>query len=485
MEFKDLSLKEIIAWIKAKNFSQKEVWDYFQDRIKKLDPTLEAFNLVNSDFVEKDIGSPLAGVPIWVKDVFCEKWITTTASSKMLENFVPPYSATVIDRLNKAGMSSAWKLNLDEFAMGWSGENSALRITKNPWDITRIPGGSSSGSATSVASWMVPAALGTDTGGSIRQPASMCGIVGFKPTYGVNSRWWVMAMASSLDTPGTFTKTVEDAGLLFEIMSGYDPLDSTSEKVETKIDPSIWNKSDLKWIKIWVPKEYFIDWIESGVKAEIEKSISKLKELGAEIIDISLPHTEYWLAVYYIVMPAEVSTNLSRYDGIRFGYANDEWLGINELLKKNRAEGFWKEAQRRIMLGSFVLSSGFYDAYYKKASLVRELIIKDFEEAYKKVDVIITPTAPSVAWKIGEKVDDPLKMYLSDIFTVNGSLAQLPGLSIPIWFAKSEDAEQVELPVWLQILGPKFGEEKVFEVWHVLEQSLKDYIWSKKPKIWN
>lgn len=483
MELKDLSLKQIIEDIKSGKISQKEVYDYFLGRIKVLDPQIEAFNYVNEEFQEKDKNSLLAWVPIWVKDLYCEKWIKTTASSKMLENFVPPYDATIIKNLKNAWFSSIWKLNLDEFAMWWSWENSRFRITKNPWDLSRIPGWSSSGSAAAVASWMVPAALWTDTGWSIRQPASMCWVVWFKPTYWVNSRWWIIAMASSLDTPGTFTKTVEDAGILYEIMSWNDPLDSTSVYDVKKINPEIWQKKDLKWIKIWVPKEYFIDWIDAWVKEEIEKSISKLKELWAEIIDISLPHASYWLAVYYIIMPAEVSTNMARYDGLRYWYANDSGLDINDMFKKNRAEWFWKEVQRRIMLGSFVLSSWFYDAYYKKASWVRELIKSDFENAFKQVDIIITPTSPNVAWKIWDKADDPLKMYLSDIFTVSASLAQLPWLSLPIWFAKSEDSENVELPVWLQILWPKFSEEKVLEVWHVLEQSLKNYISSKKPKI--
>lgn len=483
MEFKNLSLKEIIGLIKSWKTTQKEVYEYFLSRISELDGGIQAFNYVNSSFSEKNQESELAWIPIWVKDVFCEKWVPTTASSKMLEHFIPPYDSTVISNLNKAWMSSIWKLNLDEFAMWWSWENSWLRITKNPWDPKRIPWWSSAWSAAAVASWMVPAALWTDTWWSIRQPASMCSVVWFKPTYWMNSRYWVIAMASSLDTPWTFTKTVEDAAFLYEIMSSYDPKDSTSEKELNHIDESIWQKKDLKWIKIWVPKEYFIDWIGSWVKSEVDKAILKLKELWAEIIDISLPHTSYWLAVYYIVMPAEVSTNMARYDWIRYWYTNDEWLWIDEMLKKNRAEWLGKEVQRRIMLWSFVLSSGFYDAYYRKASIVRELIKKDFDEAFKNVDVIVTPTSPSVAWKIWEKVDDPLKMYLSDIFTVNWSLAQLPWLSLPIWFAKPEDWEDIELPVWLQILGPKFWEEKVFEVSHVLEQSLKDYVNSKKPMV--
>ncbi|EKE29974.1 MAG: Glutamyl-tRNA(Gln) amidotransferase subunit A [uncultured bacterium (gcode 4)] len=483
MEFKDLSLKEIIAKIKDGTTTQNEVYRYFLGRIDEVNPQIEAFNTINRECNDVSATSELAGAPIWVKDLFCEKWIRTTASSKMLENFVPPYNSTVIDNLICAWMSSIWKLNLDEFAMGWSWENSALRITKNPWDPTRIPGWSSSWSAAAVASGMVPASLGTDTGWSIRQPASMCWVVWFKPTYWRNSRFWIIAMASSLDTPGTFTKTVEDAAILYGIMSSHDEKDSTSLSSPNAINPEIWKKEDLKWVRVWVPKEYFIDWIEEWVKREMEKAIWEMKELWAEIVDISLPHTEFWLAVYYIVMPAEVSTNLSRYDGVRYGYANDTWLDINELLKKNRWEWFWKEAQRRIMLGSFVLSSGFYDAYYKKAALVRKLINKDFDEAFKKVDVIITPTAPSVAWKIWEKADDPLKMYLADIFTVNWSLAHLPGISIPVGYAKPEDWEDVDLPVWMQILWPKMWEEKVFEVANVIEKKLKSYIDSKKPKV--
>lgn len=484
MEFKDLSLKEIIAKIKSGETTQKEVYEYFLARIDKINPTLDSFNFINKEFIEKDINSPLAWVPIWVKDLFSEKWVLTTASSKMLKDYKAPYDSTVIVKLKEAWFNSIGKLNLDEFAMGWSWENSGLRISKNPWDITRIPGWSSSGSASAVASGMVPAALGTDTGWSIRQPASMCGIVGFKPTYGRTSRYWVIPMASSLDTMGTFTKTVEDAGLLFEIMAWFDPNDSTSINKEVKIDPSIWDKKDLKWIKVWVPKEYFIDWMEKWVTDEINKAIEKIKELGAEIVEVSLPHTEYGLPVYYIVCPAEVSTNMSRYDTIRFGSRDDEGLSIWDAIAKNRSEFIWKEVQRRIMLGTFVLSAWFYDAYYNKASLVRELLKDDFRKVFEQVDVIVAPTAPTVAWKLGDRVDDPLKMYLSDVFTVNWSLAWLPWLTLPCWYAKSEDEEQKELPVWLQILGPELAEEKVFMVGHVFEQAVKDYVNSKKPEIY-
>ena len=479
MEIKDYSLKELIQQIQAWNLSQKEVYAYYLSRIESIDSKIEAFNLVEKNIAYWDIHSSLAWVPLGIKDLFCEKWVATTASSHMLEWFIPPYESTITDRLKKAWAVSIGKLNLDEYAMGWSGENSAVRITRNPWDLERIPGGSSSWSAAAVAAWLVPAALWTDTGWSIRQPASMCWIVGFKPTYGRNSRYGVISMASSLDTPGTFTRTVEDAAFLYEIMAWKDEKDSTSLSSPVTIHPDIWKRKDLNGIKIGIPKEYFIDGIEVWVRKEIDASIEMLRSLGAEIIDISLPHTEYGLAVYYIIMPAEVSTNLSRYDGIRYGHMD----GIGSDTKKNRTTGFWEEAQRRIILGSFVLSSGFYDAYYKKASAVRELIRDDFAKAFEKVDVIVTPTAPSVAWKIGEKTDDPLKMYLSDIFTVNGSLAWLPGLTVPVGYSLPEDGWTTELPVGLQILGPSLGEEKCFLVGNILEKALKEKIQSKQPNI--
>jgi aspartyl-tRNA(Asn)/glutamyl-tRNA(Gln) amidotransferase subunit A len=479
MELKNLSLKQIIAEIKTGKTTQKEVYDYFISRIQQLDPTIEAFNTVHEVYHPQDIHSPLAWVPIGVKDVFSEIGIETTASSRMLMQYKPPYDATIISRLKKAGFSSIGKLNMDEFAMWGSGENSAIKITKNPWDISRIPGGSSSGSAAAVAAGMVPAALGTDTGWSIRQPASMCGVVWFKPTYGRNSRKWVIAMASSLDTPGTFTKTVEDAAFLYEIMAGYDPDDATSLKESTHINPEIWTKKDLEGIKIGVPKEYFRDGIEPGVKEEINKALSKLKELGAQLVEVSLPHTEYWLAVYYITCPAEVSTNMARYDGIRFWHTYGGGMNI----ATSRSEWFGKEVQRRIMLGSFVLSSGFYDAYYRKAALVRELIKDDFKQIFEQVDVLVTPVSPCVAWRIGDKTDDPLTMYLADIFTVNSSLAGLPGISIPIGYALPQEEWTWELPVGLQIIWPKLGEEKIFEVAHVLEWAIKDYIGNKKPHI--
>lgn len=480
MNVENLSISELVEKIRSGELSQSAVCEAYANRVRDLDAKIEAFNLVSDVFPTVDKNLPLAGIPIGVKDVFCEKDVKTTASSKMLENFSAPYESTVTARLKAAGAVSMGKLNMDEFAMGGSGENSATRITRNPWALDRIPGGSSAGSAAAVAAGLVPAALGTDTGGSIRQPASMCGIVGFKPTYGRLSRYGVIAMASSLDTPGFFSRTVRDSATLYEIAAGHDPLDSTSLDIPAKLDSDIWNATDLRGVKIGIPKEYFVDGMEADVTKEIRAAIEKARELGAEIKEISLPHTQYGLAVYYVVMPAEVSTNLARYDGLRFGHSS----AVPSDIAKNRSEGFGKEAQRRIMLGSFVLSSGFYDAYYKKAAMVRELIKRDFDQAFEEVDVIFTPTSPSVAWKIGDKSEDPLKMYLSDIFTVNASLAQLPGLSLPVGYGKTEDGsgDQTELPVGLQILGPRLGEEAVFKVSHVMEKALASKM-IKKPNI--
>lgn len=473
MKFKDLNLEEIIAKIKSGETSQKEVWDYFMGRIKKYDSKIESFNFVNENwFIENDLNTPLAWVSIWVKDIFCEKGIPTTCASKMLENFVPPYDSTVIKNLKEAWMNSLGKLNMDEFAMGSTSESSAFRKTKNPWWTNRIPGGSSGGSAAAVAAGLVPASLGTDTGGSIRQPASMCWIVGFKPSYGRNSRFWVMAMASSLDCPGTFTKNVKDAGLLYDIMNWYDEKEDTSIEWKQTINPSIWDKKDLTGYKIGLPKEYIEEWLDEGVRKVILEAVEKMKELWAEIVDISLPMTKYAIATYYILMPAEVSTNLARYDGIRYGHNSTlPHENLEEVYQNNRWEWFGSEAQRRIILGSYVLSAWFYDAYYKKASQVRTLIREDFDKAFTQVDAIISPVSPNVAWKIGEKIDDPLKMYLSDAYTIPASLAGLPGISVPAGFAISEDAEKEELPVGLHILTPQFEEERLLEIAHVFETS--------------
>ena len=367
---------------------------------------------------------------------------------------------------------------MDEYALGGSGENSAFWPTKNPWDPTRIPGGTSSWSAAAVALGLVPAALGTDTGGSIRQPASMCGVVGWKPGYGRNSRYGVIAAASSLDTPGYLTKTVRDAALLYEVTAGIDPLDGTTLTESVKVDPSIWERKNLRWVKIGIPEEYFIEGIEKWVNTVIQWAIDTLKRLWAEMVSVSLPHTSHGISAYYIINPAEVSSNLARYDGIRYGYKS-EWAHD---ISQSRYEWLGAEPQRRSMVGSYVLSSGFYDAYYKKASSVRELIRNDFREVFQRVDVLVTPTAPTVAWKIGQKWDDPLALYLEDVFTVPASLAGIPGLTVPVGFAAPPDDATTLLPVGLQILGPLLGEEKCLMVGHVLERTLKEVIDAKKPK---
>lgn len=483
MNFKDLSLEEIISKIKSKETTKEEVFEYFLKRIEKFDGKTEAYNYVNKEWLNKeaDLNTTLAWAPIAVKDIFCEIWIPTTCSSKMLEWFKPPFDAFVIKNLKKAWFSSLWKVSMDEFAMWSTNETSAFKKSVNPWWTNRIPWGSSWGSAVAVSAWLAPAALWTDTGWSIRQPASMCNLVWFKPSYWRNSRNWVLAMASSLDCPWTLTKTVKDSAILYEIMNWNDPLENTSISWKDSIDSKIWDKKDLKWYKIWVPKEYFEEWLDSWVRKTIENSIEKLKELWAEIKEISLPMTKYAIATYYIIMPAEVSTNLSRYDGIRFGHNSEKsYNSMDELFINNRTEWFWKEQKRRIALWSYVLSAWFYDAYYKKATQIRTLIIKDFEKAFEEVDAIVSPVSPNVAWKIWEKIDDPVKMYLADAYTIPASLAWLPWISVPAWFAESEDSEKELLPVWLQILTPRFEEEKLFEIAYVYEQSTN--FWKKNPE---
>ncbi len=462
MEFKNLSLVELENLVKNGETTYVDIYNYFLERTRKYNESLNAFTTLPEE------KSDINGLPVAVKDLFCEVGVRTTASSKMLEDFVPPYESTVTERMKKAGFVNFGKTALDEFAMGGSGEKSAFGPTKNPWDINRIPGGSSSGSAAAVAAGLVPAALGTDTGGSIRQPASMCGIVGFKPGYGRNSRSGVIAMASSLDCPGYLTRLVRDAGWLYETTAGHDPKDATSLTAPVQLDEKIWEKTSLQGIRVGVPAEYFADGIDAGVRAEIEKTIEKMKELGAEIVNISLPHTKEGISVYYIICPAEVASNMARYDGIRFGHKAD---GAHDIAN-NRSEGLGKEVQRRSMVGSFVLSSGFYDAYYGKATTVRELIRDDFKKAFEQVDVIVTPTAPTVAWKIGEKIADPVAEYMEDVFTVPASLAGLPGLVIPVGFASPADDTSKKLPVGIQILGPVLGEEKILEVGHILEKNI-------------
>ncbi len=481
MNLHELSILQIQEQISSGKITPADVFSHFKKRTEELNPKLNAFATIADSSIPLTGKGSLAGIPLGIKEVFCQTGIRTSAGSKILENFTPPYTCTVVNRLNDSGAISLGTCHMDEFAMGSSGENCAYGFSRNPWALDRVPGGSSSGSAVAVAARMVPASLGTDTGGSVRTPASLCGIVGFKPTYGRNSRFGVIAMASSLDCPGTFTHNVRDAATLYEVMAGNDPMDSTSLVAPTTIDPSIWDRQNLKGVRVGVPKEYFREGLDAGVREQIQKAIAQMKKLGAEIVDITLPNSEYGIAVYYVIMAAEASTNLARYDGVRFGHISGDGSDI----VKNRAEGFGPEPTRRIMLGSFVLSSGFYDAYYKKASRVRELIRDDFTQAFKKVDVIVGPVVPTVAWKIGEKVADPLKMYLADIYTVPPSLAGIPGLSLPVGFAKPEDhsGDSVALPVGLHILADHLQEEKLFMVAHILEQSIAAEMNNTPPKI--
>lgn len=406
----------------------------------------------------------LAGIPIGLKDIFITKDILTTCASKILYNFIPPYNGTAVQKLLDQQIVLTGKLNMDEFAMGSSTETSYFKKTKNPWNLEYIPGGSSGGSASAVAAGQCLGALGTDTGGSIRQPAALSGIVGIKPTYGRVSRYGVIAFASSLDQVGPMARDVRDAAILLKILAGHDPLDSTSVAREVP-DYSKSLKKEVKGLKIGVPKEYFIEGIDPEVKQAVEAALKTYKDLGAELREVSLPHTEYAVPTYYILAPAEASSNLARYDGVRFGYRSPNGKNLLELYKKSRSEGFGSEVKRRIMLGTYVLSAGYYDAYYLKAQKVRTLIRRDFEEAFKHVDVLITPTSPTTAFKLGEKTDDPLQMYLSDIFTINVNLAGLPGMALPCGFSKAG------LPIGMQVIAGPFQEEKIFHAAYAYEQA--------------
>jgi aspartyl-tRNA(Asn)/glutamyl-tRNA(Gln) amidotransferase subunit A len=463
MKLNQLTIKDARESLKTKQLSSVELVKVCLEDIKKRNQNLNAFlTICENEALEQArqadglIGDgqdlPLLGIPLAAKDIFSTKGVRTTAASKVLDNYIPQYDATVIKKLKNAGAIIIGKTNLDAWAHGSSGENSDFGPVRNPWNEEYVPGGSSSGSAVSVTSGMSLAATGTDTGGSIRLPASFNNIVGLKPTYGRVSRYGIIAMASSLDCVGHFTKTVEDSALFLNVTAGQDNLDATTPPIEVPNYLHALNKG-VKGLKIGVPKEY-ITGLDPEILNNFKTSLKILEKLGAEIVDISLPNTEYGIAVYYIIQPAEVSSNLARYDGIRYG---------------NDRSSFGNEAKRRIMLGTFTLSVGYYDAYYKKAMRVRTLIMKDFEDAYKKVDAIISPVSPTGPWKIGDKVNDPLKMYLSDILTVNCNLAGIPGLSVPSGFIN-------KLPVGVQFLGPKFSEELLFKIGHAFEQETKFYL---------
>lgn len=461
---KELTITKIVqAYIEKTEQKEKDIGAYIT--IQKEEALKRAKEIDEQIARGEDIGK-LAGIPIGIKDNICTKGIRTTCASKMLEDFIAPYDATVIEKINKEEMINIGKLNMDEFAMGSSTETSYFKTTKNPWDLRKIPGGSSGGSAAAVAANMVPWALGTDTGGSIRQPASLCGVVGLKPTYGLVSRYGVVAFASSLDQVGVLTKDVEDCAELLNVIVGKDDKDTTSVNIGKK-DYTSSLKKDIKGLKIGVPKEFFADGINKEVKETILSTIEKYKEMGAEVEETSLDIAQYALATYYIIACAEASSNLGRFDGIRYGYRTNNFKDLKELYKNSRSEGFGAEVKRRIILGTYVLSSGYYDAYYKKAQQVRTLVMNKFNKAFEKYDVIITPTSPTTAFKIGEKSNNPLEMYLSDICTVSVNIAGLPGISIPVGVDKEN------MPIGMQIIGNRFQEETILNVAYIMEQKLK------------
>jgi aspartyl-tRNA(Asn)/glutamyl-tRNA(Gln) amidotransferase subunit A len=434
---------------------------------------LAAAAIADEEIKKGDI-KPLTGIPIALKDIVCTKGITTTCGSHILHNFVPPYNATVVEKLKDAGAIFVGKANMDEFAMGSSTETSYFGPTRNPWDLERIPGGSSGGSAAAVAADECIASIGSDTGGSIRQPAALCGIVGLKPTYGRVSRFGLIAFASSLDQIGPFTKDVEDCAIMMNVLAGYDPKESTSVNADVPDYRQLVGR-DIKGWRIGIPKEYFVDGIDDEVNIAIKKAIKVIEQNGGQCVEITLPHTQYCLAVYYIIAPAEACSNLARYDGVKYGFRTSDARELLDMYKKTRMQGFGAEVKRRIMIGTYALSAGYYDAYYKKASQVRALIKQDFEEAFKICDVIMTPTTPTPAFKIGEKTDDPLQMYLSDIFTISTNLAGIPGISVPCGFTSGG------LPIGVQFLAGHFEEGKLIQIASAYERSAQ--IEKRRPKL--
>src|SRR3989344_1644170 len=475
------SLKEMRAGLDRKDFSALELTRQFLARIKKFEPKLHAFVTVTEEealktakeadeLIGKGESWALTGIPFAAKDLFSTAGIRTTASSKILENFVPVYDATVITKLRDQRAIMLVKTNLDQFAHGSSTETSYFGPSHNPWDTTRIPGGSSGGSTAAVAAGLAPFALATETGGSIRQPSALCGVSGWKPTYGRVSRYGVIAMTSSTDSIGTVARSVEDLVLTAEVLSGHDPQDATTGNVPV-MDYSAHLSARLKGFKIGVPKEYFVEGIEEDVEKRVREAIAVAKDLGAEIVDVDLPLTGFGSLVYAIVTPSEVSSNLSRYDGIRYGHVTAEAKDLFEIYTKSRREGFGDEAKRRIMTGTYALSAGYRDAYYLKAQKVRRLLVNEFDSVFKKVDVLLGPASPNVAPKLGAAADNPLFGYIADQLNIPGALAGLAALSVPCGFGRPKDGEAVELPVGLQIIGPQWGEQKVFQVGHAYQQA--------------
>ncbi|MGD0398762.1 MAG: Asp-tRNA(Asn)/Glu-tRNA(Gln) amidotransferase subunit GatA [Syntrophobacteraceae bacterium] len=485
MQIHSLSIHEIHDLLKSGQIGAVETVSAYLERIRALDPKVNAYLSIMGeqamdearlfDSGKKDFSaSPLAGVPIAIKDVICIRGSITTCGSRMLQGFVAPYSATVIEKLVQAGAVFIGKTNMDEFAMGSSTENSAFMKTRNPWDLDRVPGGSSGGSAAAVAAGLCAGALGTDTGGSIRQPSSFCGVTGIKPTYGRVSRFGLVAFASSLDQIGPITRDVEDAAILLQAIAGYDPRDSTSVDLPVP-EYRAALKETIRGLRLGIPREYFIEGTDPEVEAAVRNAISTCRQLGAHIVDISLPHTEYGIAAYYIIAPAEAASNLARYDGVKYGHRAQGTMDLIEMYRKSRSQGFGAEVKRRIMLGTYVLSAGYYDAYYRKASQVRTLIRQDFLDAFEKCDAILAPVSPIAAFRLGEKMDDPLQMYLSDVFTLPASLAGIPGISTPCGFTSQD------LPIGLQILGPHFREELILRVAYQFEQATPFHL--QRPEV--
>jgi aspartyl-tRNA(Asn)/glutamyl-tRNA(Gln) amidotransferase subunit A len=476
-ELYELSISEAAELLRHKKISSVELTQAHLERIRAVEPQVRAFTLVTDELALSQAAEadrrfasdthlfPLTGIPIAIKDLICTKDITTTCGSRMLENFKPPYDATVMKRLNEIGIVMVGKTNMDEFAMGSSTEHSAFFPTHNPWDLERAPGGSSGGSAAAVAAGMAMGSYGSDTGGSIRQPASLCNLVGLKPTYGRVSRFGLIAFGSSLDQIGPFARNARDAALLLQAIAGNDPLDGTSSPNPVP-DYSKALSGNIKGLKIGVPDEYWVEGTQPGVVSAVRADIERLRELGAEVSPVSLPYTKYGVAAYYIIAPAEASANLARYDGVKYGYSYRDTSNMQEAMEKTRQFGFGPEVKRRIMLGTYVLSAGYYDAYYKQAEKVRTLITHDFEQAFEHFDVLVSPASPSVAFKIGE-ISDPYQMYLQDVFTIPANLAGICGVSIPGGFSEG-------LPVGLQLLGPAFGEESILRVADAFEH-VTDY----------
>ena len=476
MELYELTIHQAHQYLRAGETSSVELTQACLERIRAVDERIRAYLTVTDELAlaqaqeadrrrREGEDNPLLGIPLAIKDVICMQGAPTTCGSRILENFMPPYDATVIERLRKAGAVILGKTNMDEFAMGSSTENSAFGPTHNPWDLTRVPGGSSGGSAAAVAADECLGALGSDTGGSIRQPASFCGIVGIKPSYGRVSRYGLVAFASSLDQIGPMGKDVRDCAILLQAIAGHDERESTSMPLEVPdYLAALEGAEDLAGVRIGVPQEYFIEGMQPAVEEAVREAIGVLAELGAEIVEISLPHTEYALPAYYLIAPAEASANLARYDGVRYGFRYPQAEDMWDAYRKSRQFGFGAEVKRRIMLGTYALSAGYYDAYYLKAQQVRTLIKEDFDRAFEEVDLLVAPVSPTVAFRIGEKVDDPLQMYLSDVFTLSMNLAGICGASVPCGFADG-------LPIGLQLMGAAFDEPTVLRVAYAYEQA--------------